>query len=72
MTAVTRIGRPPRTLVAERTRRFLELVTAGEHLDEARRLAGLTKQRAWNLLADLGPEGIAALIVDRGDEEWAA
>lgn len=55
---------------AQRTRRFLELVTAGRGLEEARAEAELPVGAAWRLLDGLGVAGVAALIPD--DEAAAA
>lgn len=55
-------GPPPRQILRDRTRRFLALAAAGERFDRAADKAGLTAGRALSILADLGPEGVVALL----------
>lgn len=56
------VGRPNRRLHAQRVRLFLEQVIGGARFDDAAREAGLSDKSALRLLADLGAEGVAALI----------
>lgn len=56
-----RRGRPSRPEVYTGTRRFLQLVAAGERFDIAARRAGVSDRRAVEILSELGLRGIVAL-----------
>jgi hypothetical protein len=65
---VQQTGRPNRLLHASRTKRFFQLVTAGERFDEAGTVSGLSDKSVLRLLSDLGFDGIAALEPEREAE----
>lgn len=60
----TQTGPPPRRELQQRTRRFLQFVAEGVPLDQAAVDAGLSHARALKIIAEIGLQGLAALLPD--------